>query len=85
MEKQLVFFLSSWPQYDEEKIKDEIFNLIIQVNGKLRATLETPIEISETEAFELAANHENVQKWLVDKEIIKKVFVAGKLLNIVVK
>ena len=65
--------------------KDETFNLIIQVNGKLRATLEVPAEISEAEAFKLAANQENVQKWLADKEIIKKVFVVGKLLNIVVK
>jgi len=83
--KTTSIFLSSWPQYDEEKIKDETFNLIIQVNGKLRATLEVPAEISEAEAFKLAANQENVQKWLADKEIIKKVFVVGKLLNIVVK
>ena len=83
--KTTSIFLSSWPQYDEEKTKDETFNLIIQVNGKLRATLEVPAEISEAEAFKLAANQENVQKWLADKEIIKKVFVVGKLLNIVVK
>jgi leucyl-tRNA synthetase len=78
-------FVSTWPQYDPEKIKDETFNLAIQVNGKLRASLEVATGISEAEAFALAGAQENVQKWLADKEIIKKIFVVGKLLNIVVK
>ncbi len=78
-------FISLWPQYEESKIKDETFNLIIQVNGKLRASLEVASGISEEEAFALANTQENVQKWLVDKEVIKKIFVSGKLLNIVVK
>jgi leucyl-tRNA synthetase len=78
-------FLSAWPSYDAEKIKDETFNLVIQVNGKLRASLEVATGISESDAFALAGAQENVQKWLADKEIIKKIFVAGKLLNIVVK
>ncbi|HZJ40880.1 MAG TPA: leucine--tRNA ligase [Candidatus Saccharimonadales bacterium] len=78
-------FLSPWPKYETDKIKDKTFNLIVQVNGKLRASLEAPIEISEDEAFVLASTQENVQKWLVDKKIVKKIFVVGKLLNIVVK
>jgi leucyl-tRNA synthetase len=78
-------FLSTWPAYDADKIKDETFNLIIQVNGKLRASLEVAAGISESDAFILASAQENVQKWLADKEIVKKIFVPGKLLNIVVK
>lgn len=78
-------FLAAWPTYDQELIKDETVNLVISINGKLRATLETPINISEAEALELATANENVKKWLEDKEIVKVIFVSGKLLNIVVK
>ncbi|MFA7088288.1 MAG: leucine--tRNA ligase [Patescibacteria group bacterium] len=78
-------FKSSWPEFDSELIKDEKVNLVIQVNGKLRATLEVAADISEIAAMETAQNNENVAKWLEGKEIVKKIFVPGKLLNIVVK
>jgi len=78
-------FQSTWPQYDKKLIKDETINLVVQVNGKLRATLSVALDISEKEALELARAEEGVEKWLSDKEIIKVVFVPGKLLNIVVK
>lgn len=78
-------FKSTWPQYDQDLVKDETVNLVIQINGKLRATMEVAVDISESEARELAQADENVKKWLDQKEIIKVIFVAGKLLNIVVK
>ncbi len=78
-------FKSVWPSYDPELIKDELVNLVIQVNGKLRATIEMPADISEKHALELAQENEIIAKWLRDKEIIKTIFVLGKLLNIVVK
>jgi leucyl-tRNA synthetase len=78
-------FKSSWPEFDSELIKDEKVNLVIQDNGKLRATLEVAADISEIAAMETAQNNENVAKWLEGKEIVKKIFVPGKLLNIVVK
>jgi len=78
-------FKSSWPQYDPELIKDELINLVIQVNGKLRATLEVPSDISEEQAMELARNNEIIKKWIMNHDIIKTIFVSGKLLNIVVK
>ncbi|NLZ74631.1 leucine--tRNA ligase [Candidatus Falkowbacteria bacterium] len=78
-------FASTWPQYDENLIKDEKINLVIQVNGKLRATLLASAEITEEAALELARQEKLVSKWLTDKEIVKVIFVPGKLLNIVVK
>ncbi|MFA6995321.1 MAG: leucine--tRNA ligase [Patescibacteria group bacterium] len=78
-------FKSSWPEYDPQLIKDETVNLVISVNGKLRATLEVAADISEVEAIKLAAENETIKKWLEGKEIVKNIFVAGKLLNIVVK
>jgi leucyl-tRNA synthetase len=78
-------FKSSWPVFDKELIKDETVNLIVQVNGKLRATISVPAEISQDEAMKLALENENVKKWLEGKEVVKIIFVAGKLLNIVIK
>jgi len=78
-------FQSPWPQYNKKLIKDETINLVVQVNGKLRTTLSVAPDISEKEALALARAEEGVEKWLSNTEIIKVVFVPGKLLNIVVK
>ena len=78
-------FISSWPNYDEALIKDERVNLVVQVNGKLRAILNVAFDISENEAIDLAKKEELVNKWLDGKETVKTIFVPGKLLNIVVK
>jgi leucyl-tRNA synthetase len=77
-------FKESWPKYDPELIKDETINLIIQVNGKLRDSLEVSADISEEEAKEKALNSEKIKKWTEDHEIKKVIFVKGKLINIVV-
>jgi leucyl-tRNA synthetase len=82
---KISIFKSPWPEYDSELIKDKKVILAISVNGKVRATLEAAADISESEALSLAQENENIRKWLEGKEIIKKVFVPGKLLNIVVK
>lgn len=78
-------FLSSWPKYDDDLIKDEVVNLVIQINGKLRASLKVPFDIKESEALEVAKKEEAIKKWLADKEIVKVIFVPAKLLNIVIK
>ncbi|MEI6529548.1 MAG: leucine--tRNA ligase [Candidatus Falkowbacteria bacterium] len=78
-------FASSWPIHDEKLIKDETVNLVIQINGKLRANLLVPFDISEVEVIELVKKNETLQKWLEGHEIIKTIFVPGKLLNIVLK
>lgn len=78
-------FKSVWPKYDSALLKDEIISLVIQVNGKLRASLQAAADISESDALALALADENIKKWLDGKEVVKNIFVPGKLLNIVVK
>ncbi len=78
-------FNSSWPGYDQELIKDEVVNLVIQVNGKVRINFEVSADIEETEALKLAQENEIIKKWIEGKDIIKTIFIKGKLLNIVVK
>jgi len=78
-------FKSSWPQYDKNLIKDEIINLAVSINGKLRTTLEVVCDISKEEAIKLAHDNEIIKKWLEGKEVLKNIFVPGRLLNIVIR
>ena len=75
----------SWPKYDEALLQDDTFILAIQINGKLRSTIEVAADITEETAKELAFQDENVKKWLEAKEVVKVVYVKGKLLSIVLK
>ncbi len=75
----------SWPLWNEEKTKDEEIELVIQINGKLRARIKTSAQSSKEDLLNTAKNDETVQKWLEGKEIIKEIVVPGKLVNIVVK
>ncbi|MFY9483331.1 MAG: leucine--tRNA ligase [Tissierellaceae bacterium] len=76
---------STWPDYDESKTKDEVIQMPIQVNGKLRATIEISVNASQEEIKEAALKDENVQKFIQDKSIVKEIFVKGKIFNLVVK
>lgn len=75
----------NWPLYNAEIAKDDEIELAVQVNGRLRATIMVSAEISRDEALKIACEHEKIQKWIEDKEIIKEIFVPGKLVNLVIK
>jgi leucyl-tRNA synthetase len=77
-------FLSRWPAYDAELIKEEEIEMLIQVNGKLRDKIKTAVDISEDEAKKLALASEKTKKSLEGKEIRKVIFVKGRLINIVI-
>ena len=74
-----------WPTYDESKIKDETYTMIVQVNGKVRGKMEVDINTSKEEMETLAKEIENVQNFINGKEIVKTIVVPKKLVNIVVK
>ncbi len=73
-----------WPTYDEKKIVEDTITLAVQVNGKVRATMEVAADISEKDAQAQALELENVQKWLDGKKPKKVIYVKGKLISIVV-
>ena len=73
-----------WPEYDKKLIKEEAFYLVVQINGKLRDTIGTSLDISENQAKDLALKSEKIQKWLENKKIRKTIFVKNKLINFVV-
>lgn len=73
----------TWPTYDEEKCKEQEYNLPIQVNGKLRATLTIAMDTPEEDIKPQA--HEAVARHLEGKAIVKEIYVKNKIYNIVVK
>lgn len=75
----------AWPVWDEGLAAEDRVTFVVQVNGKLRDRLEVPAGIGKDEACELARNMDKVKSLVQGKEIVKTVFVPGKLLNIVVK
>jgi leucyl-tRNA synthetase len=78
-------FKQTWPEYDPELARDEEIELVIQVNGKLRDTINVPAEISEDEIKKIALESEKIKKWIDGKEVLKVIVVKGRLVNIVIK
>lgn len=76
---------SSWPVYDEEKTIDNIVEMPVQFNGKLRFTIEVSKDANVDQAREIAMKNEAYAKNIKDKKVIKEIFVPGKIYNIVVK
>ncbi len=74
-----------WPQWDEDLAAEEVFTLIIQVNGKVRDKVEVPVTISEEKAKELALTRERIQRRLKGKNVKKTIYVPGRLVSIVVE
>ena len=75
---------ADWPQYDENKIVEDKITLAIQVNGKLRDTIEVDSDISEDDAKTFALQSDKVKKYLEGNEPKKVIYVKGKLVSVVV-
>ncbi len=74
-----------WPTFDEAKCVDDSVEIVVQINGKIRAKLVVPVEISNDDAIALAKSDEKIAEELSGKNIIKEIYVKGKLVNIVAK
>ena len=76
---------SGWPKWNEEFLKSDEIQFIVQVNGKLRGKIKVAVDAEKDEILALAKNEDNVSKFLQDKEIVKEIFVPNKLINFVIK
>lgn len=72
-----------WPKWDESKLVSSEVTLVVQVDGRVRAQFLASPELGEEEAYQRALELPDVAKWVGDKSIVKKVYVKGKLVNIV--
>lgn len=76
---------AEWPEYDESKCVDESVEIVVQVNGKIKAKLNIPVDADKDAVLDLAKNDESVKKAIDGMKIIKEIVVPKKLVNLVVK
>ena len=76
---------AKWPSFDEAKCVDSTVEIVVQINGKIRARLSVPTDIESDKAIALAKKDEGIAAALEGKNIIKEIYVKGKLVNIVAK
>ena len=76
--------LEKWPVFDEDALKENSYELVIQINGKVRDKINVEINISDDEIKEKTLIRPNVKKWIDNKTIRKIIIVKGKIINIVV-
>lgn len=74
-----------WPDYDEELAKENIISIAIQVNGKLRANIEIDANTEDGDVLQLAKENDRIDNYIGGKELIKEIYVPGRLINFVVK
>ena len=74
----------TWPEADEDLLEKQKIVMVIEVNGKRRATININPHLTQEEIQELAFQQENIKKYTMDKEIKKIIYVEKKLLNLVI-
>ena len=75
----------AWPKYDESKCKDDVIEIVVQVNGKVRTRLTVAADIQKDDAIALAKAEDRIAAEINGKNVVKEIYVPGKLVNIVVK
>ncbi len=77
--------LAPWPEYDESKTVDDTVTIGIQVNGKIRGSVELAKDADKETALEAARKNDRVAAQIDGKTIVKEIYIPGKIINIVVK
>lgn len=75
----------SWPEWDEEKTVDDMVEIAVQFNGKVRGKIVLAADATQDQARDAALNDEKLKSYMEGKNIIKVIYVPGRILNIVVK
>lgn len=78
-------FQTTWPEFDLDKTIDKVFDLPIQINGKVRGTVEVSLDEGQDSIKEKIYKHEAISKFIEGKTIVKEIYVPSKIYNIVVK
>ena len=73
------------PEFDAELAADEMIELVVQVNGRVRAKVDMPVDVTEEDAKEAAMALENVRRHTEGKQVVKAIYVPGRLVNLVVR
>jgi len=76
---------TEWPSYDEAKCVDSEIEIVVQLNGKVRAKMNVPADVDQADAIAMAKADEKIAAEIAGKTIVKELYVKGRLVNIVVK
>jgi leucyl-tRNA synthetase len=78
---------SAWPKFNEELARAEFATLAVQVNGKVRGEFTVEFELiqKKEKVLQLAKSLETVQGWIAGKEVVREIYVPGKIVNLVLK
>jgi leucyl-tRNA synthetase len=76
---------SQWPAADPKLMQEETVTIVVQVNGKLRGQIEVPNPPVEETVMAAVKSNERVQTWVEGKQVVKTIYVPGKLVNVVVR
>ena len=78
-------FNESWPKYNSLKLQKDEINIVIQVNGKVRANISLPKGLDKGNILNQCKKLDNIVKYLDGNELIKEIYVPEKIVNFVVK
>ena len=73
-----------WPKFDEKLLEDDFSIIIVQINGKKRAILKLEKNVEEENLYKIITKDEKLNKYLIGKEIKRKIFIKNKLMNIII-
>jgi leucyl-tRNA synthetase len=76
---------SDWPEPDEAALVQESLPYVVQVNGKVRATIQVPADADKSAVEAIALANENVQRFIGEASVRKVIVVPNKLVNVVAK
>jgi leucyl-tRNA synthetase len=76
---------SRWPVANAALMQEDTVVIAVQINGKLRAQVEVAAPPDEQRVFEAVFANDRIQGWVAGKEIVKKIYVPGKLVNVVIR
>ena len=74
-----------WPEYDKSKIIEDKITIAVQFNGKTRGNISIKTDANEGLVKTIVQNDENLNKYLTNKEIVKTIYIKGRIVNFVNK
>ena len=80
-----LFIPDYWPEVNKELLRNETVNLVIQINGKKRDILSVKKDINENELLKMLNSNEKIKNFILNKKIMKKIFVPNKIINLIVE
>ena len=73
----------NWPKYDEQFLKEDFINIVVQINGNKRTLINTKVDTTENDLMKIVYTEENLKKYINKENIKKTIFIKNKILNII--